>query len=82
MPIAPPSEILLDQPAMELMELFGRMRSLTEQVGFRGTLPAVWQCSDESQGNKKSLFGYVYDCPVFNLGRVGALLDPTRLGPA
>jgi hypothetical protein len=28
---------------------------------------------------KKALFGYVYDCPTFDLGRVGALLDPTRL---
>jgi len=82
MPIAPPSEGLLDQPAMELMDLFGRMRSLTDGCGFHGTLPAVWQCSDESQGIKKALLGYVFDCPVFNLGRVGALLDPTRLGTA
>jgi len=28
------------------------------------------------------LYGYVYDCPVFNLGRVGALIDPIRLLPA
>ena len=82
MPIAPPCETLLDQPAMALMDLFGRMRAMTDGIGFQGTLPAVWQCSDETQGIKKALFGYVYDCPVFNLGRVGALLDPTRLGPA
>ncbi len=82
MPIAPPPENLLDQPALELMDLYGRMRSLTESAGFAGTLPAIWQCSDESQGIKKALMGYVFDCPVFNLGRVGALLDPTRLGPA
>ena len=79
MPISPPVENLLDQPSTELMTLFGRMRSLTEEAGFSGTLPVVWQCSDESQKIKKSLFGYVYDCPVFNLGRVGALIDPTRL---
>jgi hypothetical protein len=82
MPIRPPSEESLAQPPLELMELFGRMRSLTDAQGFSGTLPAIWQCSDESQMIKKSLFGYVYDCPVFNLGRVGALLDPTRLVPA
>jgi hypothetical protein len=82
MPIAPPPEKLLDQPSMELMDLFGRMRSLTDSGGFSGTLPALWQCSDESQGIKKALFGYVFNCPVFNLGRVGALLDPTRLLPA
>ena len=79
MPISPPVENLLNQPSTELMALFGRMRSLTEEAGFSGTLPVVWQCSDESQKIKKSLFGYVYDCPVFNLGRVGALIDPTRL---
>jgi hypothetical protein len=82
MPFAPPPEQLLDQSEMELMELFGRMRSLATGAGFTGTLPALWQCSDESQAIKKALFGYVFDCPVFNLGRVGALLDPTRLGPA
>ena len=82
MPISPPLESLLDQPPMELMDLFGRMRSLTDEADFTGTLPIVWQCSDESQKIKKSLFGYVYDCPVFNLGRVGALIDPTRLIPA
>ncbi len=79
MPIVPPPEAFLDQPEMELMDLFGRMHSLTARAGFSGVLPAVWQCSDESQGIKKALFGYVFDCPVFNLGRVGALLDPTRL---
>ncbi|BCR03310.1 hypothetical protein DESUT3_03790 [Desulfuromonas versatilis] len=79
MPIAPPPEELLEQPEMELMELFGRMRWLTEEAGFSGSLPSVWQCSDESQAIKKALFGYVFDCPVFNLGRVGALLDPNRL---
>lgn len=82
MPISPPVESLLAQPSMGLMELFGRMRSLTDNAGFSGSLPVVWQCSDESQMIKKSLFGYVYDCPVFNLGRVGALIDPSRLIPA
>ena len=82
MPISPPVESLLDQPPMGLMDLFGRMRSFTDEAGFSGTLPIVWQCSDESQMIKKSLFGYVYDCPAFNLGRVGALIDPTRLIPA
>ena len=82
MPISPPAEALLNQAPMELMGLFGRMRSLTDGADFSGTLPVVWQCSDESQKIKKSLFGYVYDCPVFNLGRVGALIDPTRLIPA
>lgn len=82
MPIAPPDENLLDLQPMELMDLFGRMRSLTDTAGFTGTLPAIWQCSDESQSIKKSLFGYTYNCPSFNLGRVGALLDPTRLATA
>jgi len=82
MPISPPVETLLDQPPMELMDLFGRMRSLTDEAGFSGTLPIVWQCSDESQMIKKSLFGYVYNCPAFNLGRVGSLIDPTRMIPA
>ncbi len=82
MPIAPPAERLLDQPPMDLMDLYGRMRSLTDQAGFEGTLPAIWQCSDESQSIKKALFGYVYNCPSFNLGRVGGLLDPTRLATA
>ncbi len=82
MPISPPVESLLDQPPMELMDLFGRMRSLTDEADFSGTLPIVWQCSDESQMIKKSLFGYVYNCPAFNLGRVGALIDPARLTPA
>lgn len=82
MPIAPPEEALLDLPSMDLMELYGRLRSLTDGAGFSGTLPAIWQCSDETQSIKKALFGYVYDCPSFNLGRVGALLDPTRLSTA
>ncbi|WP_321393778.1 hypothetical protein [uncultured Desulfuromusa sp.] len=82
MPIAPPLESLLDQTPMDLMELYGRMRSLTNQADFTGTLPAIWQCSDESQSIKKALFGYVYNCPTFNLGRVGALLDPSRLATA
>ncbi len=82
MPIAPPVEGLLDQQPMDLMELYGRMRSLTDHAGFSGTLPAIWQCSDESQSIKKALFGYIYNCPTFNLGRVGALLDPTRLATA
>ena len=82
MPIAPPAESLLDQPPMNLMELYGRMRNLTDNAGFTATLPAIWQCSDESQAIKKALFGYIYDCPTFNLGRVGALLDPARLSTA
>ncbi|KIH77875.1 hypothetical protein SAMN05660860_01407 [Geoalkalibacter ferrihydriticus] len=82
MSIAPPSADLLDQPALELMDLFGRMRSLADRHGFSGTLPAVWQCSDETQMIKKALFGYFFDCPVFNLGRVGALLDPSKVRPA
>lgn len=82
MPVPPPSEEMLYQPEMAPMELFGRMRSLATDAGFVGILPAIWQCSDESQGIKKALFGYVFDCPVFNLGRVGALLDPNRLVPA
>lgn len=82
MPIAPPPESLLDQTPMDLMELYGRMRHLTDRAGFSGTLPAIWQCSDESQSIKKALFGYVYNCPTFNLGRVGALLDPNRLATA
>ncbi len=82
MPIAPPPENLLDQYETSLMDLYGRMRSLTDRAGFRGTLPSIWQCSDESQAIKKALFGYVYNCPTFNLGRVGALLDPTRLATA
>ncbi|MBW2504653.1 MAG: hypothetical protein JRE16_08805 [Deltaproteobacteria bacterium] len=77
--VQPPEPALFDQPPWKLMDLFGRMRSFTDQAGFSGTLPVVWQCSDESQQIKKSLLGYVYDCPVFNLGRVGALIDPTRL---
>ena len=44
MPISPPIETLLDQPAMELMGLFGRMRSLTSEARFEGELPIVWQC--------------------------------------
>ena len=82
MPIAPPPENFLDQTPMDLMELYGRMRSLTDQAGFEGTLPAIWQCSDESQSIKKALFGYVNNCPTFNLGRVGSLLDPSRLATA
>jgi len=82
MPIAPPPESLLNQPPMDLMEVYGRMRSITDQAGFEGTLPAIWQCSDESQSIKKALFGYVNNCPTFNLGRVGALLDPSRLATA
>lgn len=82
MPIAPPAESLLDFPPMNLMELYGRMRHLTDKAGFAGILPAIWQCSDESQSIKKSLFGYVYNCPTFNLGRVGALLDPLRFATA
>lgn len=79
MPIAPPQESFLDQAPIDLMELYGRMRTLTDQAGFESTLPAIWQCSDESQSIKKALLGYVYNCPTFNLGRIGALLDPSRL---
>ena len=82
MPIAPPPEEFLDQPEMELMDLFGRMRSFTDGAGFSGVLPAIWKCSDESQGIKKALYGYFFSCPGFNLGRVGALLDPNRLATA
>ncbi|BCA80966.1 hypothetical protein [Desulfuromonas sp. AOP6] len=82
MPISPPAEPFLHQAPMELMELYGRMNALSVRKGFSKILPAVWQCSDESQGIKKALFGYVFDCPVFNLGRVGGLLDPMRLVPA
>jgi len=82
MPIVPPAESLLDQTPMNLMELYGRMRNLTDLAGFSQTLPAIWQCSDESQSIKKALFGYIYDCPSFNLGRVGALLDPARIPTA
>lgn len=82
MPIHPPSDDLFAQPVMDPMELFGRMRGLTMTRGFTGTLPVIWQCSDESQGIKRALFGYAFDCPSFNLGRVGALLDPTRLTTA
>ncbi len=82
MPISPPPEEFLDQPEMELMDLFGRMRSFTDGAGFSGVLPAIWKCSDESQGIKKALYGYFFNCPGFNLGRVGALLDPTRLSTA
>ena len=81
MQISPPVETFLAQPEMALMSLFGRMRSFTEGAGFSDTLPIVWQCSDESQSIKKSLFGYVYDCPVFNLGRVGAPLGTRTQDP-
>ena len=79
MQLTPPDEKLLDLPSMNLMDLYGRMRSLTDEASFEGTLPAIWQCSDESQAIKKALFGYVYNCPPLNLGQMGALLDPTRL---
>ncbi|MCK4623057.1 MAG: hypothetical protein KAT62_12675 [Desulfuromonadales bacterium] len=82
MPISPPDESLLEQPPMDLMDTYGRMRSLTDRTDFQKTLPAIWQCSDESQSIKKALLGYVYNCPTFNLGRVGALLDPVRLATA
>ena len=82
MPISPPPEEFLDQPEMELMDLFGRMRSFTDSADFSSVLPAIWKCSDESQGIKKALYGYFFNCPGFNLGRVGALLDPTRLATA
>ncbi|WP_303720706.1 hypothetical protein [Malonomonas rubra] len=82
MPIAPPAESLLDQAPMNPMELYGRLRNLTDRAGFSETLPAIWQCSDESQAIKKALFGYIYNCPTFNLGRVGALLDPARMTTA
>ena len=82
MPLMPPAEELLAREPFSPMDLFGRMRSYTAERRFRGTLPAVWQCSDESQEIKKALLGYLFDCPAFNLGRVGALLDPQRLIPA
>ena len=80
--ISPPDEKLLDLPSMNLMQLFGQMRSITNEAGFTGTLPAIWQCSDESQAIKKALFGYVYNCPPINLGQTGALFDPSRWIPA
>lgn len=80
--IAPPDVRLLDKPPMPVLDLYGRMRAYTRSKNFVGVQPAMWQCSDESQGIKRSLFGYVYNCPVFNLGRVGALLDEQRLVPA
>lgn len=82
MRVTPPPSSLLDLPPQNPMELFGRMCALTRSWGYRDVLPIVWQCSDESQGIKKALFGYIYDTPVFNLGRVGAIVDPTRLEPA
>lgn len=82
MPIAPPAESLLNFPATGLMDLFGRLRNLTDNAGFKNTLPAIWQCSDESQAIKKALFGYVYNSPPFNLGLVGSLLDPKRVAIA
>ena len=80
--IAPPDVRLLDQPAVPVLDVYGRMRAYTRSKNFTGIQPVMWQCSDESQGIKRSLFGYVYNCPVFNLGRVGALLDEQRLLPA
>ncbi|MEA3465954.1 MAG: hypothetical protein U9R29_08135 [Thermodesulfobacteriota bacterium] len=80
--ISPPDVHLLDQPPMAVLDLYGRMFSYTSSRSFKGVQPAMWQCSDESQGIKRSLFGYVYNCPVFNLGRVGALIDAQRLLPA
>ncbi|MCD6527921.1 MAG: hypothetical protein J7K75_13115 [Desulfuromonas sp.] len=80
--ISPPDPRLLDQPAMAVLDLYGRMLSYTRSKNFQGVQPAMWQCSDESQGIKRALFGYVYDWPVFNLGRVGALIDEQRLIPA
>lgn len=78
----PPPENSLQRPPMGLFDLYGRMFSLAKANMFSGTQPAVWQCSDESQGIKKALLGYMFDCPVFDLGRVGALVDPQRLIPA
>ncbi|OQY17461.1 MAG: hypothetical protein B6I36_08935 [Desulfobacteraceae bacterium 4572_35.1] len=80
--ISPPDVRLLDQPSLSVMDLYGRMFAYTSAKKFVGIQPAMWQCSDESQGIKRSLFGYVYNCPVFNLGRVGALVDEQRLIPA
>ena len=45
-------------PSIKIMVLYGRMRSLTDEVGFTGTLPAICQCSDESQSIQEALFGY------------------------
>lgn len=80
--ISPPDPHLLDQPEMSVLDLYGRMVSFTRSKNFERVQPAMWQCSDESQGIKRALFGYVYDWPVFNLGRVGALIDEQRLNPA
>lgn len=80
--ISPPDPHLLDQPEMSVLDLYGRMVSFTRSQNFECVQPAMWQCSDESQGIKRALFGYVYNWPVFNLGRVGALIDEQRLNPA
>lgn len=66
---------------MNLMDFYGKLYTYTKNQQFKNTQPIIWQCSDESQGIKKSLFGYVFDCPVFNLGRVGALSDAERIEP-
>lgn len=66
---------------MNLMDLYGKLYTYSINHGFKNIQPIIWQCSDESQGIKKSLFGYVFDCPVFNLGRVGALSEVERLQP-
>ena len=50
MPIQPPSDAHFAQPAMEPMELFGRMRALTIARDFSGTLPVIWQCSASRHG--------------------------------
>jgi len=82
MPLTTPSPEIMNQKPMHLMDMFGKLYSYADKHEYKFTQPAIWQCSDESQGIKKSLFGYVFDCPVFNLGQVGALVDPHRMQPA
>lgn len=82
MPLTTPSFEIMNRQQMNLMDLYGKLYTYSQNHRFQNTQPIIWQCSDESQGIKKSLFGYVFDCPVFNLGRVGALSDADRIQPA
>lgn len=82
MPSTIPSPSIMAQSQINLMDLFGKIYNITQSYHFEKMQPAIWQCSDESQGIKKALLGYVFDCPVFNLGQVGAIVDPDRLLPA
>lgn len=82
MPVSPPNASLMAQIQINMMDLFGKLYTISQSNNFTGTQPAIWQCSDESQGIKKALFGYVFDCPVFNLGNVGAIVNTDRMVPA